>query len=121
MKQQQASRVPMLLSAFGFPGLGQFVQKRWIPGLLFSAVFLVGFFWIMALAIHNIIEFYSMAFSTDWSVEPDPVPLSAFVLPLILVGIVYFTSLFDIFLAQQKMISKQRERKMMGEIEADTP
>ena len=121
MTQQQASRVPMLLSAFGFPGLGQFVQKRWIPGLLFSIIFLGGFFWIMALATHNISDFYSMAFSTDWSVEPDPVPLSAFVCPLILAGIVYFTSLFDVFMAQQKMISKQREREMMKELEADAP
>jgi hypothetical protein len=118
MKKEMAPRIPIMLSAFGFPGLGQIVQKRWIPGLLFSAVFLVGFFWVMALAIQNIIELYSMAFSDDWA-EPTPVPLTAFVRPLILAGIVYFTSLFDVFLAQQKMTSKKREQELLEEIETE--
>lgn len=113
----------MLLSAFGFPGLGQFAQKRWLAGIVFSGGFLVGFFWIMKLAILNIIELYSMAFSSDLSYEPTPVPLSEFVTPLIIVGVVYLISLFDVFLAQQKMASRLNEERFRKEIleEASSP
>ncbi len=113
MQKKQARSIPILLSAFGFPGLGQFAQKRWPAGIAFSAFFLVGFFWIMVLAFLNIIKLYSMAFSDDWSVEPDPHPLTAFIRPLILVGIVYFISLFDTFRAQQRMTSRLHEEEFM--------
>ena len=101
------SRLPILLSAFGFPGLGQFFQKRWIPAFLFSSSFLIGFFWVMKLALHNIIELYSMAF--DPAAEPEPMPLSGFGVPLILVAVIYIISLIDVFQAQHRTSSKRRE------------
>lgn len=106
------TRIPILLSAFGFPGLGQFVQKRWIAGVLFSAAFLVGFFWVMGLALQNIIELYSLAFD-DSMREPEPVPLAAFVKPLLLVACVYLISLFDVFRAQQRINTKQHEAEFL--------
>ncbi|MDZ8117403.1 hypothetical protein [Pontiella agarivorans] len=105
-------RLPIWLSAFGFPGLGQFVQKRWFAGLLFSAGFMTGFIWILLLAIHNIIELYSMAFDEAMA-DPQPVPLSAFGQPLLLVGIIYLLSLFDVFLAQQHINTKQHEEEFL--------
>lgn len=114
------TRIPILLSAFGFPGLGQFMQKRWISGLLFSAVFLVGFFWVLGLAFHNIAELYSMAFDESMT-EPEPVPLTAFIKPLLLVGTVYLISLFDVFLAQQRITTKQREAEFLKSHEPTAP
>lgn len=107
------TRIPILLSAIGFPGLGQFVQKRWIAGVLFSALFLVGFFWVISLALQNIIELYSMAFD-DAMREPEPVPLVAFAKPLLLVLIVYLISLFDVFRAQQLINTKQHEAEYLN-------
>lgn len=115
MKKEQASRVPILLSAFGCPGAGQFFQKRWIPGIIFTAGFLVGFAGVMKLAFRNIIELYSMAFSQDLSYEPTPVPLSAFTAPLTIAGVVYLISLFDVFLAQQRIASKVHEEAFKKE------
>lgn len=105
-------QLPVLLSAFGFPGLGQLAQKRWLPGILFTAGFLAAFFWVMALGLHNIIELYTMAF--DEYAEPHPVPLSAFAKPLLLAAIVYLISLFDAFLAQQRILSKQNETEFLA-------
>lgn len=102
------TRLPILLSAFGFPGLGQFIQKRWVAGILFSAPFLVGFFWVMALAILNIVALYSMVLDESMT-EPEAIPLSAFIPPLIIIGIIYILSLFDAFSAQQRILTKQRE------------
>ncbi|MDF7824878.1 hypothetical protein P4B35_12710 [Pontiellaceae bacterium B12227] len=99
MKKEQASRIPILLSAFGCPGMGQFFQKRWIPGVIFAAGFLVGFVGVMKLAVQNIRELYSMAFSPDFSYEPTPVPLAAFIAPLTIAAVFWLISLFDVFFA----------------------
>ncbi|WP_372798000.1 hypothetical protein [Pontiella sp.] len=104
------TRLPIWLSAFGFPGLGQFVQKRWIAGLIFSSGFLVGFFWVMAIAVHNIIELYAMAFTDRM---PEPIPVSAFTRPLLIVAVVYLISLFDVFRAQQRILSRQHEETFL--------
>jgi hypothetical protein len=113
VKKKRSARMPIYLSAFGFPGLGQFMQKRWLAGITFSVGFLVGFLWIMILAIQNIIELYSMAFSPNLSYEPTPLPLTAFIEPLLIAGIVYFISLFDVFLAQQKIASRLHEQEFL--------
>jgi hypothetical protein len=113
MKKKMSARMPIYLSAFGFPGLGQFVQKRWLAGLLFTTAFMIGFIWIMILAIMNIIELYSMAFSPNLSYEPTPIPLTAFVEPLIIAAIAYFISLFDVFLAQQKIATRLHEEEFL--------
>lgn len=98
-----------MLSAFGCPGVGQFFQKRWIPGIIFVAGFLVGFAGVMKLAIRNIVELYSMAFSPDLSYEPSPVPLSAFIRPLTIAALFWFISLFDVFFAQLRIARRQHE------------
>lgn len=98
-----------MLSAFGCPGVGQFFQKRWIPGIVFVGGFLVGFAGVVKLAIRNIIELYSMAFSPDLSYEPTPVPLSAFIRPLTIAALFWIISLFDVFLAQQRIARHQHE------------
>jgi hypothetical protein len=117
MKSAQTSRIPILLSAFGCPGVGQFFQKRWIPGALFAGGFLVGFIGVMKLAVRNIIELYSMVFSADPSFEPTPVPLSAFMLPLTIAALCWLLSLFDVFFAHQRMARKLNEEKFLSDHE----
>lgn len=118
MKTEKVSRVPILLSAFGCPGVGQFFQKRWVPGLIFSAGFLVGFVGVMKLALRNIVELYSMAFSSDLSYEPTPVPLSAFVAPLSIAALAWIISLFDVFLAHQRISTAAREKEFRKQNES---
>ncbi|MDF7807256.1 hypothetical protein P4E94_07400 [Pontiellaceae bacterium B12219] len=113
MKKSSSSRMPIYLSAFGFPGLGQFVQKRWLAGILFTTTFMIGFIWILILAIRNIIELYSMAFSSDLLYEPTPFPLTAFIEPLLIAFIAYLVSLFDVFLAQQRIATRWHEEEFM--------
>lgn len=107
-----STKLPIYLSAFGFPGLGQCIQKRWVPGLIFTSTFLVGFFWVMAIAIFNIIELYAMAFDESMA-EPESIPLSGFIKPLLLVAVVYFISLFDVFQAQLRITTKRNEEEFL--------
>lgn len=115
MKKEKVSRVPILLSAFGCPGVGQFFQKRWFAGILFATGFLIGFVGVMKLAMWNIVELYSMAFSPDLSYEPTPVPLSEFIAPLTIATLAWIISLFDVFLAHQRIARLAHEEAFKKE------
>lgn len=40
--KRSAPRLAILFSAVVFPGAGQFIQKRWLTGLVFAALFAAG-------------------------------------------------------------------------------
>ena len=102
MNPKLSSRIPILLSAFACPGAGQFMQKRWVAGVFFAAGFLVGFFWVMVLAIGNIVDYYSMAFNFDGP-DPDPTSPKAFIAPFMIALVFYVINLFDVFAAQLRI------------------
>ena len=97
----KSSRIPLLLSAFACPGAGQFMQRRWLAGIIFAAGFLWGFFWLMVLAMGIITDFYKMAFEFE-TYEPTPVSPIAFIAPVAIATVFYLISLFDVFIAQQR-------------------
>ena len=88
----------MLLSAFVCPGAGQFMQRRWVAGLIFSSGFLIGFCWLMGVAGKIIISYYRMAFEIDY--EPVTPNLMAMFPPLVIAVTFYLINLFDVLLAQ---------------------
>jgi hypothetical protein len=88
MKTAASSRIPVLMSAFVCPGAGQFMQKRWLAGLIYLAGFLASFFWLMVLAVSNIIDYYKMAFEYE-SHDPHPHSPMALLLPF---GVALFLS-----------------------------
>ncbi|VGO14610.1 hypothetical protein PDESU_03173 [Pontiella desulfatans] len=114
------SRVPILLSAFACPGLGQLVQKRWVAGAVFMSGFLVGFCWVMVLALGNIAAYYSMAFDPEFK-DVAVSPPATFIAPLSIAGTVYLVSLFDVFTAQQRGARKYREEQFLQEHEPSDP
>ena len=107
MNPKGPSRIPILLSAFACPGAGQFMQKRWVAGVVFVSGFLVGFFWAMVLAIGNIVDYYRMAFDFDY--EPDPSSPKAFIAPVLLSLVFYVINLFDVSAAQLRIQQEIRE------------
>lgn len=95
------TRWPVAMSALMYPGLGQFVQKRWAAG----AVFLVGFsacaimFGVAAFRVLK--AYYSLGFNFSTFETPDTsiAPL------LVWFGIsmfVYLANIFDAFLGYQR-------------------
>ena len=102
MNPKLSSRIPILLSGFACPGAGQFMQKRWVAGVVFVSGFLVGFFWVMVLAIGNIVDYYRMAFDFDGP-APDPSSPKAFIAPLLIALVFYVINLFDVSAAQLRI------------------
>lgn len=103
------SRLPVLLSAFVCPGAGQFLQKRWKSGTLFASGFLIGFIWLMVLAIGIIIDFYRMAFEFE-TYEPVIPNLFAFIAPIAISGLFFIGGLIDVVVAQQHIARSNRPR-----------
>ncbi|WP_372808695.1 hypothetical protein [Pontiella sp.] len=110
------SRIPIYLSAFACPGLGQLVQRRWLAGGLFLMGFLLGFCWVMSIALRNIRAYYGML--TDWNTDPEIIPPSAFILPLLLVGAFYFANLIDVFTGQRRQIRAELDAEFRKEFPA---
>lgn len=118
MNPKLSSRIPILLSAFACPGAGQFMQKRWVAGVVFVSGFLVGFFWVMVLAIGNIVDYYRMAFDFDGP-EPDPTSPQAFIAPLMIALVFYVINLFDVSGAQLRIHPQTRSDFFTPENEED--
>lgn len=111
IKPALKNRIPVLLSAFVCPGVGQFMQKRWVAGGIFSVGFLWGFFWLMILAIKIIIDFYRLAFEFD-TYEPAMPNLLSFIAPVLISFIFYLASLFDVVREQQRIARKKQSQKL---------
>ncbi|HEY5653543.1 MAG TPA: hypothetical protein VIR63_04140 [Pontiella sp.] len=96
-------RIPVLLSAFVCPGAGQFVQRRWLAGAIFSGGFMIGFCWFSVISIKVILDIYKLAFEFETH-EPEPIALTAFIAPLAIATLFHLVSLFDVVIAQQRII-----------------
>ncbi len=84
----------MLLSAFVCPGIGQFVQRRWLAGALFILTFAAAFVVFMGVAGSLITSYYRMGFEFE-TYEPDIHPgrlLPAFIVALA----IYVINLVDV-------------------------
>jgi hypothetical protein len=110
MKPKPTSRIPMLLSAFVCPGAGQFMQRRWVAGSIFATGFLVGFFWLMVLALGIIINFYRMGF--DIGYEPGTPNVVGMLPPFLIAMSFYIASLFDVLAANLQLTRTKPEEKI---------
>lgn len=110
------AHIPTLLLSFIFPGAGQLLQQRWVVGTLFLVGFLGGFFWLMALALGNIVDYYRLGFEFE-TYEPTPTDPAALLPPLIVAIVVYLANLIDVFAAQHRRARAAREAAFIVEWE----
>lgn len=99
-KAQQA----LIFSGLFCPGAGQFLQRRWLPGLLFSLLFLgCTVFLVVRVVVmvsHNL--HVALDLGTDPTAEFDTVPLTVILSPLGLALVVYVVSLVDVVVANRR-------------------
>ena len=98
----------MMLSAFVYPGAGQFLQKRWIAGCIYAISFTLLF---LLLAVEVVKPLFAFLNATlDWAAHagmgndtaPHRISL-AWILTYFLAGmLVYFMNLADIVRANRK-------------------
>jgi hypothetical protein len=104
--RQKCTKIPVLLSAMVCPGAGQFVQKRWGAGITYLLCFLAAFIYVMLAAGKIIISYYRLGFEFD-TYKPEPVSMLNLLLPFGLAVLIYLANIMDVFIAQQRIHSKQ--------------
>ena len=98
-KSAKPTSMPIFLSALVFPGAGQFIQKRWIAGTLFSLTFLITFILFCIQAGQLIIAYYRMGFEFD-TFEPGEIHLSRMLITFAVAMLIYIINIFDTAIAQ---------------------
>ena len=106
---KEGSKIPVFLSALVFPGLGQFMQKRWVAGTLYASAFLLAFltFCIMILAL--LINYYRLGFEFD-TYEPKKVHWVGLLLSFFLAFLIYLANVVDAAVAQFRAGKKEEPR-----------
>ncbi len=95
------------------------MQKRWLAGTVYGAGFIIGFCWFMVRALKIIIDFYRIAFDSDFIAE-TPNILGMFP-PLAIALLFYFANLFDVHFAQLHASRIENEEKMVIETSSKNP
>ncbi len=123
MKESPSKKPPsilILLLSFILPGAGQLMQKRWVVGALFFIGFLGGFVWLMTLAAGNMVDYYRLGFEFE-TYEPNPTTAAALLPPLAMTVGVYLVNLLDVFAAQHRRTSIEREAAFIAEWKENDP
>jgi len=98
-----------MLSAFIYPGAGQFMQKRWIAGSLFATLFTL-FFILLAVAVitplfaylNHTLDF-AAARGMGRDVEPPRISFMKVALYFLAGIVVYFANLADVIGANRRV------------------
>lgn len=97
---QRPTKLPIWLSAFAYPGAGQFAQRRWVRGTLYAAAFTTASVWLLwhvlgALA-HNVLVALDLADRRGDPLAPFAVIVWGKVLALLASAVgVHLTSVLD--------------------------
>jgi hypothetical protein len=102
----KSDRTPMMLSAFIYPGAGQFLQKRWIAGGLYSLLFtifsLILIFEVFKPMFNNLTVVLNWAASQQNDQQFEGISLTKVVVSFIGMIIVYIVNIVDVQHANRK-------------------
>jgi hypothetical protein len=105
------SRMPIMMTAFGFPGAGQFMQKRWLAGTVISLAVtatLVAFF---VYAVRIIWGYYSLAFDFEGSTPPLHPPWRQLLGTFAVFMVVYVIAVIDVWVGHRRACAEWARRR----------
>ena len=117
------SRMPIYLSTLLMPGAGQFLQRRWLPALFFSIMFLICFVFLVIEVVRTVVISLQSALAF---MEGDPnrpylcLSWKKILLPLGLSLILYVIGLCDTYFAYLRECRAWGERKLQGKLKVLT-
>lgn len=95
----RTGRLPLIVSAFVYPGAGQFMQRRWVPAVFFSASFTALLLWLLFGVIVPL--FRTLQSVLDWAStgadEPlAPISMLNVLIPFLAALLIYLANLADV-------------------------
>ena len=104
----KSNRTPTMLSAFAYPGAGQFMQKRWISGTLFSILFTIFSVALMVEVIkpmfHNVNIALNFAATLQGDQPFEEISLNKVVRLFIAMMVVYIANILDTLRVNRRRI-----------------
>lgn len=107
-------QMALLLSALGWPGAGQALQKRWLAAAVYALGFTAAFLWLMLLFFRFMVQYYGLAFGAepaDDGIRPAG-PWLPFALAFLLSFGLYLANLADVALAHWRRARKAHEDRL---------
>jgi hypothetical protein len=108
---QKPSRLPVLMSAFGFPGVGQFMQRRWLAGTFFVITFSASLIVFLASAFRIIYTFYALGFGAAPEPTLPQLPLRPALAAFFAALLLYITAVMDAQIAYLRACRAWTARK----------
>lgn len=105
----KSDRTAVMLSAFVYPGAGQFVQKRWIAGGLFAICFTLFFLFLAVSVITPLFAYlnhtldFAAASGMGRDIEPPGISFVKVALYFLAGMVVYFANLADVIRANRRI------------------
>ena len=105
-EESKPTRLPIFLSAIVFPGVGQFLQKRPLAGIIYMVVCLASVVCTVASAITIILPYYELAMDPSSAVILSEEALKGQVYRLVFCLLafltVYIVNVFDAYIAYRR-------------------
>ncbi len=117
--RMRPSRLPIFISALVCPGIGQFLQRRWLAGAIFTALFLAFFLSVVYNALAPIFRILRQLTDPSGGSAALTAPnLGKLLTSFALAMITYAISLFDAYKAYRRSCRRWAEerfkQKMQG-------
>lgn len=109
MTDKKPGRMPIYLSALAFPGAGQFLQKRWIPAIIYTVISFSCVFYVIIRLLTMWISFLTSAIDNKPFIIPS---FSNFLEPVGIFLCVYIVSVVDAAIAYRKGCRLHAERQL---------
>jgi hypothetical protein len=118
-RAQQAThsaRMPIMLSALVFPGVGQCSQRRVVVGVLYGFTFALLFGLFLFTCLLAVVAFYRLGLYGEATARP-PSPLPVLLLFLATM-LVYLLNLFDTYRAQRRINHAKAAERHLSKLDS---
>ena len=108
-EDRRPGRSSILLSAFVYPGLGQFAQRRWVWGALYAGSFTACLVWFAVCSATIIASFYRLGIEFE-RYEARAVPLRSMVISFLLGLAVFLLNILDAYVGYSRQCKEAARR-----------
>ena len=109
-REDGPTRLPVLMTAFVWPGIGQFMQQRRLPAVVFTLGFLASatFFFVYAFRIMK--AYYSLWLDFN-TYQAPPMPWRSLLVSFLIGMLLYVGSVLDAYLGYIRQRSQWNQKK----------
>jgi hypothetical protein len=106
------SRMPILMSAFGYPGAGQFMQKRWLAAAVYGLAFTACLVFFAVHVFRILSAYYAFLADFGGTTTPPPLPLKGILVSFAIAILFYVAALVDAYAGYRRACAEWSARRV---------